>query len=315
MSGQRVLQVVRRAVRERGTEPLHGPGEEGFSGAALMSLLSGLTGVVCDSENAYVEIGVYRGLTLSTVARTTTAPCFGIDNFSLFNEDSGNKAFAQGRLDRESLGHASLIDMDFEHALRSWSSFAGTAQKIGLLFVDGPHDYRSQLMCLLLGRPHLRAGGAIVVDDANYAHVRQASYDFLAAFPDWSLLAEITTPGHPDVVSVPQRVEARQGWWNGVHVLLHDSARTSPRLTVPDTDLSPQVDSHDVFRHRFGPVTLALLEGMQAAAETLPDTTAAQERLGMLLADSLRDCNHRAPSQNTDTSGIFDARIAGDEHP
>lgn len=313
MSDQRVLRTIARAVNEPATRLPDGSGQEGFSGAALMTLLSDLANVVCDSVNAYVEVGVYRGLTLSTVARATAAPCFGIDNFSLFNEDSDNKKFAQARLDRDNLDHARIIDMDFEDALASWPASAATRAGIGLLFVDGPHDYRSQLMCLLLGRPNLRVGGVIVVDDANYAHVRQASYDFLAAFPDWSLVAEIMTPGHPDVVTPEQCAQARQGWWNGVHVLQHDPTRSLPRLDVPDTDLSQHVEGHDVFRHRFGPVTRAVLDGMQTAAEMLPDAAAAREHLGMVLEDNLQLCRHRAPSQNTDSGGAFIARVAAVE--
>lgn len=312
VDGDAVLRTIRRAV-ESPSVLEGGPSDgEGFSGAALLALLADVAAVVCDASNAYTEIGVYRGLTLSTVARHTPAPCVGIDDFSLFNADATNRRIAQERLDRGGCDHATLADMDFEVALRRWPDLGHTAESIGLLFIDGPHDYRSQLMALLLGRPHLRPGGVIVVDDANYAHVRQASYDFLAAFPDWALVVEVTTPGHPDVVTPAERAEARSGWWNGVHVLQHDPSGRLPRLEPPLADVRMYVESHDVFRHRFGPTTLEVLEGFGRAADVLPDRDAAAAALLTLLDEQVARTEGRAPSQNTETSGALAIRIAGE---
>ena len=305
LDGTAVLDAVRRAVEE--PSPAESTTEDGFSGAALMGLLTTLTGVLCDADNAYTEVGVYRGLTLSTVAASTDAPCVGIDDFSLFNADASNKPAVEARLAAAGCTNATLADSDFELALRGWTGLGHGASRIGVLFVDGPHDYRSQLMGLLLGAPHMREHGVIVVDDANYAHVRQASYDFLAAFPDWALVAEITTPGHPDVITAAQRAEARTGWWNGVHVLQHDPSRTLPRLDIPQADLSPYVDSHDLFRHRFGPTALAALEGLQRAATADAPTKVLRE----VLEDQITRAGERAPSQNTDTTGALTLRLAG----
>ncbi len=302
-----VLDTIRGAVQD--PPPADATTDDGFSGAALMRLLTNLAAVLCDANNAYTEIGVYRGLTLSTVAASTAAPCVGIDDFSLFNTDASNRSAVEARLAANGCANATLADSDFEAALRGWEGLGHGASHIGVLFVDGPHDYRSQLMALLLGRPHLRDHGVIVVDDANYAHVRQASYDFLAAFPDWGLVAEITTPGHPDVVTAEQRSEARTGWWNGVHVLQHDRSRALPRLDVSTTDLRMHVDSHDLFRHRFGPTALAALEGLQRAAAS---RGAAADILRDVLDEQLAAAGDRPATQNTDTLGALSIRLAGD---
>lgn len=302
-----VLDTVRRAVHEPPRPDA--TTEDGFSGAALMNLLSTLTGVLCDADHAYTEVGVYRGLTLTTIASGTEAPCVGIDDFSLFNADGSNKAAVEGRLAAAGCANATLADSDFEVALRNWPDLGHGASRIGVLFIDGPHDYRSQLMGLLLGRPHMRDHGVIVVDDANYAHVRQASYDFVAAHPEWALVAEITTAGHPDVVTAEQRTEARAGWWNGVHVLQHDPDGTLSRLAIPETDLGMYVDSHDVFRHRFGPTALSALEGLHRAASTARDE--AINILGDTLDAQVAAAAGRAASQNTDTEGALTVRMAG----
>jgi hypothetical protein len=304
-----VLDTIRRAVQDApsaGTTT-----EDGFSGAALMGLLTALTATLCDADHAYTEIGVYRGLTLATVATHTDAPCVGIDDFSLFNADASNRPAVEARLAAAGCVNATLADSDFEVALRGWADLGHGAAHIGVLFIDGPHDYRSQLMALLLGRPQMREHGVMVVDDANYAHVRQASYDFLAASPDWALVAEVMTPGHPDVVSVEQRAQARAGWWNGVHVLQHDPSHTLPRLKGPATDLSMYVDSHDLFRHRFGPTALAALEGLQRAATA--QRTAAADLLLAVLDAQVASAGDRAASQNTDTdtTSTLTVRLAG----
>lgn len=284
---------------------------DGFSGTALMELLTRLTALLCDEHNTYTEVGVYRGLTLSTVASRTEAPCVGIDDFSLFNADASNRATVERRLTEAGCTNVTIADMDFEIALRGWRGLGHGADAIGVLFIDGAHDYRSQLVGLLLGRPAMRDGGVIVVDDANYAHVRQASYDFMAAFPDWALVAEITTVGHPDVVTPEQHAAARAGWWNGVHVLQHDPANVVPRLAPECVDLHPHIASHDIFRHRFGRAALAALEGYVRAEAQLPDRDAAGACALEVLNRLIADAGDRAPTQNTETSGQVLVRVAG----
>ncbi len=303
----RVIEQIVEAPRRTSEDLLS---RDGFSGAALMELLTRLTALLCDERNAYTEVGVYRGLTLSTVASSTNAPCVGIDDFSLFNADASNRSTVERRLNEAGCDNVTLADMDFEVALRDWTSLGRGADAIGVLFIDGPHDYRSQLVGLLLGRLVMRDGGVIVVDDANYAHVRQASYDFIAAFPDWALVAEITTAGHPDVVTPEQHVAARAGWWNGVHVLQHDPANAVPRLETEHVDLHPHVDSHDVFLHRFGPAVLPGLNGYLRAQAQLPDRDAAGDELLNVLDKLIVDSSNRSPTQNTETSGRIAVRLA-----
>lgn len=308
--------VVLRAISQTVHTPPGSDGApvstDGFSGAALMTLLCTLAEALCDARNAYTEIGVFRGLTLSTVASRIDGPCVGIDNFSLFNADASNRPAVERRLADRGCDNAILADMDFEVALKDWHGLGHGADAIGVMFIDGPHDYRSQLVALLLSRPEMREGGAIVVDDANYTHVRQASYDFVAAFPDWALVAEITTPGHPDVVSAEERAEARSGWWNGIHVLQHDPSGMLPRLSPEGADIERYVASHDLFRHRFAPQALDALDGFIRAEQLLPDRDAAASHLLNVLDGLVSNAGDRAPSQNTETSGGLRIRVASE---
>jgi hypothetical protein len=83
--------------------------------------------------------------------------------------------------------------------------------RIGVYLYDGAHDYRSQLMGLLLVKPFLADRALIIVDDSNWDGVQQANWDFIAAHPQCDLLLDLPTPsnGHPS-------------FWNGVQVLSWD---------------------------------------------------------------------------------------------
>jgi hypothetical protein len=76
-----------------------------------------------------------------------------------------------------------------------------------------------------------------VIDDCNYAHVRQANSDFLVTHPEFKLLFEAYTRCHPGNMASDEHASARQGWWNGVNVMVRDGAdRLEPMLppTVRD---------------------------------------------------------------------------------
>jgi hypothetical protein len=136
-------------------------------------------------------------------------------------------------MNKLSITNAQVINLDYEDALENLSKYIGN-KKVGLYFVDGPHDYRSQLMCLLLIKPYLAPNAVIVVDDSNYRHVRQANRDFLIAHPEFKLLFETYTKAHPLNLSGTERKQAEEGWWNGVNVLVRDPENLI-ETTYPET--------------------------------------------------------------------------------
>lgn len=197
---------------------------QGYSGKKLIGALQRLSQVCLDENRCYLEIGVYRGLTLVSVAKVAPAgtAMFGIDNFAFFDRDGMNERTVRESLRKYGLEEkATLINNDYEDALENLSSHIGN-RKVGLYFVDGPHDYRSQLVCLEFARKHLAEGAVILVDDSNYQHVRQANRDFLVAHPEFKLIFESYTSSHPD--NNPDKAEAREGWWDGINILVHDPA-------------------------------------------------------------------------------------------
>lgn len=204
----------------------------GYSGAKLIGLLQRLARLIeHDPALAYAEIGVFQGLTLLSVGGAAPGlTCVGIDNFSQFDPAFTNKALVQERRELLGLDNVQLVDCDFEEAFERNEHFNG--KKIGLLFVDGPHDYRSQMLSVLLALRQLAEQSIIVVDDCNYEHVRLATRDLLRLRPDLHLVFEAYTPRHPVFATPEENAVARNGWWNGTHVLVRDT-RVTARSAAP----------------------------------------------------------------------------------
>lgn len=211
-----------------------GDGLDGFSGSKLVGLLQRLAAAQSASEEAYLEIGVFQGLTLLSVAGAFKGGvAYGIDNFSQFDPQGTNQSIVLKRAEKNGINNYKLINSDYEDALEHLDRYLD-GRKIGVYFVDGPHDYRSQLVCLEFMRPYLSDSAVIIVDDCNYAHVRQANRDFLVAHKEFKLLFESYTAKHPHNMSAEEIDEARRGWWDGVNIIVRDDDDCLTR-TLPPT--------------------------------------------------------------------------------
>ncbi|MCX7148609.1 MAG: class I SAM-dependent methyltransferase [Rhodocyclales bacterium] len=206
----------------------------GYSGNKVVGVLQRLARLfVSDATACYLEIGVFQGLTLNSVAYATpTLACFGIDNFAFFDPGKKNLSIVTQRIEALGNSNAHLINADFEDALDNLGAWIGD-RKIAVYFVDGPHDYRSQLMCLEFALPYLHERAVIVIDDSNYEHVRQANADFLRTHPDWFLIAQAYTSSHPDNMSAEEGSSAKNGWWNGVNILVRNQKDLGTRIYPP----------------------------------------------------------------------------------
>ena len=195
----------------------------GFSGHKMVSLLQNVAKARLDENTCYVEVGVFQGLTLLSVARVLdNAQVYGIDNFAFFDKAGKNLSIVNDRTQKLGLNNVNLVNEDYEDALESLSKHIGN-KKVGVYFIDGPHDYRSQLMCLELIKPFLADNAIIIIDDCNYRHVRQANRDFLFNNKDFKLMYQSYTRCHPLNLSDEERKEAEKGFWDGVNVIVKDT--------------------------------------------------------------------------------------------
>lgn len=227
-----VFRVIQDSIQKSISEGLVSDSNNvltGFSGEKMMGTLQRLSKELLDENSCYLEVGVFQGLTLLSVAKEIGEnKAYGIDNFAFFDKDGKNHALVNERMGKLGIENAEIINKDYEEALENLSDFLGE-KKVGVYFIDGPHDYRSQLMCLNLITPHLAKNAVILIDDSNYQHVRQANRDFLVSNKDFKLIFESYTKAHPLNLKGKDREEAEKGWWNGVNVIVHD----------PENELDP----------------------------------------------------------------------------
>lgn len=195
----------------------------GFSGHKMVSVLQNVAKARLDENTCYVEVGVFQGLTLLSVARVLDkSQVYGIDNFAFFDKAGKNLSIVNDRTKKLSLTNVNIVNEDYEDALENLAKHIGD-KKVGVYFVDGPHDYRSQLMCLELIKPFLADNAIIIIDDSNYRHVRQANRDFLINNKDFKLLFQSYTKAHPLQLNLADRKLAQEGFWDGINIIVKDT--------------------------------------------------------------------------------------------
>lgn len=178
----------------------------GMTSANVLQLLN--WAVAClEPGEAYCEIGCFQGATLiGAILDHPGTPVYAADNFSEFDPQGVNFRQLMTNLAAFNLQeHVRFFSQDFTDFL---PGLRGQEVRVGVYLYDGAHDYRSQLLGLLLVVPLLAPRALIVVDDSNCAAVKQATWDFMAVQPAARLLLDLPTPGncHPT-------------FWNGIHVL------------------------------------------------------------------------------------------------
>jgi predicted O-linked N-acetylglucosamine transferase (SPINDLY family) len=181
---------------------------EGMTTANVLQLLN--FAVACmEPGDVYCEVGCWHGSTLiGALLNHPTCMAYAVDNFSTLDPQGENQEKLMRNLSRFNLeAQVFFCNQDFEAFFADLRELQSD-DRIGVYFYDGAHDYRSQLMGLLLVRPFLAEQALIIVDNSNWDSVQQANWDFIASHPECDLLLDLPTPqnGHPS-------------FWNGVHVL------------------------------------------------------------------------------------------------
>ena len=289
-------------------------GLSGISGLKTVGLLQRLQRLFAgDATACYLEIGVFQGLTL--VSAALEAPgmsCFGVDNFRILDPDGENLSIVNQRIDAFGTRNARLLNMDFEAALEGFAVH-DSGRKVAVYFVDGPHDHRSQLICLLLAKQHLHERAVIVIDDANYADVRLATRDFLLGHPEFKLAFEAYTADHPANLDAVTKQAAEAGWLNGVNVLITDPDGLLPSM-LPEVSADRALYFNEWLTHRLRLAELAPEALMLADAVVRKDAVAdgaARERLEAKYAAMKTVFDSRHEDRNVASRGLTAARLNG----
>lgn len=308
---------VENAIRATEEVPLlidrRADGLSGLSGLKTVGLLQRLAGLFADDSGAtYVEIGVFQGLTLvSTALAAPGLPCFGIDNFATLDPKGENLGVVKERLERFATPNATLINGDFETSLERLESLLG-GKKVAVYFVDGPHDYRSQLVCLLLAKPLLHRNAVVVIDDANYQDVRWSTRDFLNGHPEFKLLFEAYTPAHPANMTEKQKRIHEPGWLNGIQVLVPDPEGLLPVMLPPVDPSERAIYLNEWLVHRLrmaalAPEAVAVADAVCAGGGVERD--AAGEKLANAWAKEKKRLLALHPDRNTGSAKLAGRRF------
>jgi protein O-GlcNAc transferase len=164
-----------------------------------------------EGEEIYCEVGCFQGATLmGALLGHPNCLAYAVDNFSEFDPLGDNERVLLNNLTAYGLQRqVRFQNLAFE---QFFLGLRRTQARIGVYFYDGAHEYRSQLLGLLLAAPVLAERALIVVDDSNCASVKQASRDFLAVRSECRLLLDLPTLRNGDCT-----------FWNGLHVLGWDA--------------------------------------------------------------------------------------------
>jgi hypothetical protein len=290
-------------------------GLSGFSGDMLIGLLQRVSSSRAASAGrcTYLEIGVFRGLTLLSVAASDPAiQCYGIDNFSQFDKGGHNEAFVRGNIEKLRLQNCTLINEDFESALLSLHRYL-PERGLDVYFIDGPHDYRSQYLCLDFARPYLSPHAVVIVDDCNYEHVRMANRDWLLANPQFTLAFDAYTRCHPQNAALEEKERMLRGWWNGVNVIVMNEGGLLERLLPPVNDnRALYFNDHIVHADRFAADVPALLGAFRTMTQGHSGIARGLMSLLRLRAEFCRTLPRADyPALNTGSAPLVGARYAG----
>ncbi|MFB8788399.1 MAG: tetratricopeptide repeat protein [Potamolinea sp.] len=181
---------------------------KGMTSVNVMQLLN--CAIECLEDNEiYCEVGCFQGASLiGALLGHPEQIAYAVDNFSAFDLEGDSFDKLLENLSKFELEEQVIFcNQDVEEFFFELRE-SQLEEKIGLYFYDGSQDYRSRLMGLLLVKPFLADKALIVLSNCNWESTNQASWDFLKAHPQSSLLLDFSTR-QDDIYSV----------WNGLQVI------------------------------------------------------------------------------------------------
>lgn len=182
---------------------------EGLSSPRVCNLLNRLVATLGPDE-AYLEIGTWKGLTLCSAALGNAGKqCYACDKFRFWGEFTGPGFLAKRALYRNVARYKpGSAEVHFFHTT-SKELFARklVPPKVRVYFYDGDHSYEGTYHGVVAAAPLLTRASVLLMDDWNDPVIRKATYDGLrdaGLSIDWerSLEGDHST----------------DGWWNGLGV-------------------------------------------------------------------------------------------------
>ncbi len=144
-----------------------------YSNAEALDTLATLAGRVAKTK-AIVEIGVYRGGSLRTIAQAARCKVYGIDAWGLPGTyPSGTENPAKYGADNKAIAERAIAELDNVTLIRDYSTEAAgkyDGPPIGMLYIDSEHTADAVLADWEAWSPHLAPRAVICFDDYDHKH-------------------------------------------------------------------------------------------------------------------------------------------------
>lgn len=164
-------------------------GVKTYSNREALDELARLAGRVAKAK-AIVEVGVYRGGSLKTIADAAKAHVWGIDTWGLEGAySSGSESPTKYGIANMEAAKKLLAGCENVTLTRAFSADAARAwdgPAIGMLYVDAEHTYDAVLADFAAWLPHLASKAVVAFDDCTdkpeHAGVRRAVVEIAAEY-------------------------------------------------------------------------------------------------------------------------------------
>jgi predicted O-linked N-acetylglucosamine transferase (SPINDLY family) len=154
-------------------------------GAATAKVLQLLNfAVAClATDEVYCEIGGEAATLVGALLNHSERLAYAVEEGSVPRSQSLESTIAQFGLESQ----VCLCQQEFESFFADLKSME-ISDRIGVYFYNGAHDYRSQLLSLMLVKPFLADRALIVLTGSHWDAVQQATWDAIAVLPQLQLL-------------------------------------------------------------------------------------------------------------------------------
>ena len=155
-------------------------------------------------NQAYLNIGCWKGFSLVAGMINTECKVIGVDNFSQFTGPKNDflKNFENSKKDNHF-----FFEQDYE---KYFESLDHTKDKFDFYFYAGEHSYDNQFKNLEIADKFLNIGSIVLIDDINFNEVYQGTLDFINKTKSkFRIIKEIKTANN----------HCHPSFWNGIMIL------------------------------------------------------------------------------------------------
>ena len=204
----------------------------GFSTPAELAVLN-LAARMLPPGEAYLEVGTFKGRSLAGALLDAPDRTYvAVENFQEFGMLA---AESRAELDATIAAYAG----DRRLTLHDGDCFAVLARRgavpepVGVYFYDGAHTGLAHYLALGVAEPLLADEALVLVDDATWPRVAEATRRYVDRHPGWTVVRDIRAAADHD-----------ERWANGLLVLAYRRPAGAPRRVAADVRWRRLVQVH-----------------------------------------------------------------------